>query len=151
MARVLLLNGPNLDLLGRREPGHYGVETLDRIVSRLREQAARSGHELLDFQSNAEHVLIERIHQAPSDGIAAIIFNPAAYTHTSIALRDALDAVAIPFVEIHISNIHVRESFRRRSYFSDRAIGVIVGCGTQGYELALQRIDRYLKETTVPV
>ncbi len=150
MARVLLLNGPNLGLLGRREPGHYGLETLDRIVCRLRELAAQAGHELLDYQSNAEHELIDRIHQATSEEIAAIIFNPAAYTHTSIALRDALDAVDIPFVEIHISNIHARESFRRRSYFSDRAIGVIVGCGTQGYELALQRIDRYLKEPTAP-
>ncbi len=150
MARILLLNGPNLGLLGRREPGHYGAETLDRIVSRLRERAVEAGHELLDFQSNAEHELIDRIHRAAQEGVAGIVFNPAAYTHTSIALRDALDAVAIPFVEVHISNIHAREAFRHRSYFSDRAIGVIVGCGPQGYELALQRIDHYLEESGAP-
>ncbi len=138
MARVLLLNGPNLNLLGQREPDLYGSDSLADIVSRLSLMATAAEHEMLAFQSNAEHELIARIHQAKSEGVAFIIINPAAFTHTSIALRDALDAVAIPFVEVHISNIHSREPFRRHSYFSDRAAGVIVGCGVQGYELAFQ-------------
>ena len=138
LARVLLLNGPNLNLLGQREPDLYGSDSLADIVSRLSLMATAAEHEMLAFQSNAEHELIARIHQAKSEGVAFIIINPAAFTHTSIALRDALDAVAIPFVEVHISNIHSREPFRRHSYFSDRAAGVIVGCGVQGYELAFQ-------------
>ncbi len=138
MARLLLLNGPNLNLLGQREPDLYGHDTLADIVDRLRKTAFTAGHELLDLQSNAENELIDRIHQAATEDIDFIIFNPAAFTHTSIALRDALDGVAIPFVEVHISNIHARESFRRRSYFSSAAAGIIVGCGVFGYELALQ-------------
>lgn len=138
MAKLLLLNGPNLNLLGVREPEKYGVATLADIVSRLQSQAAQHGHTLDHLQSNAEHVLIERIHAARSDGTAFILINPAALTHTSVALRDALLGVAIPFIEIHISNVHAREDFRQHSYFSDIAVGVIAGLGAQGYELALQ-------------
>ena len=137
MASVLVLNGPNLNLLGTREPGHYGQVTLAEIETRLRAQAQREGHELAFVQSNAEHVLIERIHAAPRDGVRFILINPAAFTHTSVALRDALLAVAIPFIEVHLSNVHAREPFRRHSYFSDIAVGVICGLGAQGYELAL--------------
>jgi 3-dehydroquinate dehydratase-2 len=137
MARILLLNGPNLDRLGSREPAQYGAETLGGIVARLEAQARVAGHELVAFQSNAEHELIARIHAATAEGIGFIIFNPAAFTHTSIALRDALLAVAIPFIEVHLSNVHAREAFRHHSYFSDVAVGVIAGLGAQGYELAL--------------
>ena len=138
MAKLLLLNGPNLNLLGVREPEKYGAATLADIVSRLQSQAVPHGHTLDHLQSNAEHVLIERIHAARSDGTAFILINPAALTHTSVALRDALLGVAIPFIEIHISNVHAREDFRQHSYFSDIAVGVIAGLGAQGYELALQ-------------
>jgi len=138
MAKLLLLNGPNLNLLGVREPGHYGHETLPMICDRLAQQAAASGHQLSSFQSNAEHELIDRIHAAREQQIAYILINPAAFTHTSVALRDALAAVAIPFIEIHLSNVHAREPFRRHSYFSDRAEGVISGFGALSYELALQ-------------
>ena len=137
MASVLVLNGPNLNLLGTREPGHYGQVTLTEIETRLRAQAQREGHELAFVQSNAEHVLIDQIHVAPRDGVRFILINPAAFTHTSVALRDALLAVAIPFIEVHLSNVHAREPFRRHSYFSDIAVGVICGLGAQGYELAL--------------
>jgi 3-dehydroquinate dehydratase-2 len=137
MASVLVLNGPNLNLLGTREPGHYGQVTLTEIETRLRDQAQREGHELAFVQSNAEHVLIDQIHVAPRDGVRFILINPAAFTHTSVALRDALLAVAIPFIEVHLSNVHAREPFRRHSYFSDIAVGVICGLGAQGYELAL--------------
>lgn len=137
MAKLLLLNGPNLNLLGTREPQLYGGDTLDTVVQRLQAQAATLGHAVAALQSNAEHSLIERIHLARTDGTAYIIINPGAYTHTSIALRDALLAVNIPFIEIHISNVHAREEFRRHSYFSDVAAGVIVGFGTLGYDLAL--------------
>ena len=145
MASILLLNGPNLNLLGTREPGVYGADTLASITETLRQQAAALGHTLSDFQSNAEYALIDRIHQARDEGTAFIIINPAAFTHTSVALRDALLAVAIPFIEVHLSNVHKREAFRHHSYFSDVAQGVIVGLGAQGYSLALQAADRLLK------
>ncbi len=138
MAKILVLNGPNLNLLGTREPEVYGKLTLADIGARLKKMAADSQHELDFMQSNAESSLIERIHAARTDGVKFIIINPAAFTHTSVALRDALLAVAIPFIEVHISNVHARESFRHHSYFSDVAVGTIVGLGAQGYELALQ-------------
>jgi 3-dehydroquinate dehydratase-2 len=137
MATILVLNGPNLNLLGTREPKHYGKTTLADIDQRLSAQAKAAGHQLISFQSNSEAELVERVHRAPSENVAFIIINPAAFTHTSVALRDALAAVAIPFVEVHLSNIHAREAFRQHSYFSDLAIGVISGLGAQGYELAL--------------
>ncbi|HFD80781.1 MAG TPA: type II 3-dehydroquinate dehydratase [Gammaproteobacteria bacterium] len=138
MAKLLVLNGPNLNLLGSREPGHYGADTLDSIYRRLEAVAREAGTELLCFQSNAEHELIDHIHAAPHEGIDFILFNPAGFTHTSVALRDALLAVGIPFIELHLSNVHAREEFRHRSYFSDIAVGVISGLGPVGYELALQ-------------
>jgi len=138
MPSILVLNGPNLNLLGTREPQVYGQDTLDDIRGRLEGMAAQAGHTLEMFQSNAEHALIERIHQAREASVAFILINPAAFTHTSIALRDALLGVAIPFIEIHLSNIFSREPFRAHSYFSDVAVGVISGLGIQGYELALQ-------------
>jgi 3-dehydroquinate dehydratase-2 len=138
MARLLLLNGPNLNLLGTREPGHYGAERLGAIESRLTARARSAGHDLACFQSNAEHELVERVHRASGEGVAFAILNPAAYTHTSIALRDALLAAALPFIEVHLSNVHRREPFRQRSYFSDIAVGVITGLGAQGYDLALE-------------
>jgi len=137
MAQLLVLHGPNLDLLGTREPEVYGRATLAQINVDLREQATSAGHALHDLQSNAEHVLIERIHAARTDGTAFILFNPAAFTHTSVALRDALAAVAIPFIEIHLSNPHTREDFRRLSYFSDLAVGVVCGFGPDSYRYAL--------------
>jgi len=144
MAQLLLLNGPNLNLLGTREPGTYGTETLAQIEARLSEQATQAGHRLSSLQSNAEADLINRIHQAGQDKIDFILFNPAALTHTSIALRDALLSVKIPFIEIHLSNVHARESFRHHSYFSDIAAGVIIGLGPLGYELALAAALRRL-------
>ena len=138
MAHVLLLNGPNLNLLGSREPGHYGVATLHEIEARLGQVAAEAGHHLSSFQSNSEAELIENIHKAPTSHVAFIIFNPAAFTHTSVALRDALLAVKIPFIEVHLSNVHAREPFRHHSYFSDIAVGTVVGLGPFGYELALR-------------
>ena len=138
MATLLVLHGPNLSLLGSREPGHYGLATLDSINRGLEETAAAAGHQLIAFQSNAEHALIERVHAAAQEGVAFIIINPAGYTHTSVALRDALLAVKIPFIEVHLSNIHAREPFRRHSYFSDVAVGVLSGLGPQVYQLALQ-------------
>ncbi len=137
MARLLVLHGPNLNLLGTREPEHYGSETLKAIDARLKSQAEQAGHTLESFQSNAEHALIERVHAAAREGVNFILINPAGFTHSSIALRDALTGVAIPFIEIHLSNVHAREPFRQQSYFSDRAVGVITGLGAQGYELAL--------------
>lgn len=137
MANLLLLNGPNLNLLGSREPGTYGTSTLPEITARLIKLASEAGHELSALQSNSEAELINRIHQAGQEQIDFILFNPAAYTHTSIALRDALLAVKIPFIEIHLSNVYARESFRHHSYFSDIATGVIAGFGPLGYELAL--------------
>ncbi len=138
MAQILVLNGPNLNLLGRREPDHYGVVTLDQIRQRLEARASAAGHQLDFFQSNAEHALVDRIHQAGEAGVAFILINPAAFTHTSVALRDALLGVAIPFIEVHLSNVHAREPFRHHSYLSDVAVGVITGLGAQGYELALE-------------
>ena len=137
MAKLLVLHGPNLNLLGEREPGIYGRTTLEQINSRLGKRAAEVGHELETFQSNAEHELVDRVQAARLDGTSFILINPAAFTHTSVALRDALAAVRIPFVEVHLSNIYARESFRQHSYFSDIAVGVISGLGAQGYLLAL--------------
>ncbi|MGC9457673.1 MAG: type II 3-dehydroquinate dehydratase [Halothiobacillaceae bacterium] len=148
MASILLLNGPNLNLLGRREPDKYGHARLDDIVDRLQAQARAAGHELQHLQSNAEHQLIERIHAAADDGTAWIIINPAAFTHSSIALRDALLGVALPFVEVHLSNIHAREPFRHHSYLSDVAAGVLAGFGPIGYELALEAVIRRLETAT---
>ncbi len=138
MASILVLHGPNLNLLGTREPKNYGRTTLAEIDLRLTTLASQAGHHLLTMQSNAEYELIERIHDAGKEGIHFIIFNPAAFTHTSVALRDALLGVALPFIEVHLSNVHAREVFRHHSYFSDIATGVICGLGAQGYELALQ-------------
>ena len=137
MSAILCLNGPNLNLLGQREPGTYGQITLAQIEQRLRDAAQQAGVALLFAQSNAEHALIEHIHRAPADDVAFMIFNPAAFTHTSVALRDAILAVGLPFIEVHLSNIHARETFRAHSYFSDIAAGVISGLGAHGYELAL--------------
>jgi 3-dehydroquinate dehydratase II len=138
MARLLLLNGPNLNLLGSREPEIYGADTLDAIEKRAIELAREQGHELIAFQSNAEHELIGRIQTARSQGIGFVIFNPGGFTHTSVALRDALLGVRLPFIEIHLSNPHARESFRHHSYLSDIADGVIYGLGAFGYELAVR-------------
>ncbi|MEW6352809.1 MAG: type II 3-dehydroquinate dehydratase [Pseudomonadota bacterium] len=144
MATLLVLHGPNLNLLGSREPEVYGTARLADINARLEQLAEAVGHTLEFYQSNAEHELVERIQSAPADSVDFIIFNPAAFTHTSIALRDALCAVRIPFIEVHLSNIHAREAFRRTSYFSDIAAGVISGLGAHGYELALQAALHYL-------
>lgn len=138
MARLLVLHGPNLNLLGTREPEVYGYDTLADIDARLEALVVDAGHQLDTLQSNAEHELVERIHRARAEGVACIVFNPGAFTHTSIALRDALLGVAIPFIEVHLSNVHAREAFRRQSYLSDVAVGVITGLGARGYELALQ-------------
>lgn len=147
-ARILVLQGPNLNLLGTREPHIYGSTTLADIEQRLRPMAEKAGFALEQYQSNAEHALIDRIHQARTDGTQFILINPAAFTHSSVALRDALSGVAIPFIEIHISNVHARETFRHHSYLSDIAVGVIAGLGVQGYELALQAaITRLAQES----
>jgi len=137
MASILVLHGPNLNLLGTREPEKYGTETLTEIDKRLQNKAQSVGIAIQTMQSNAEHALIDRIHAAKNDGTTCIIINPAAFTHTSVALRDALLGVAIPFYEVHLSNVHAREAFRRESYFSDVARGVICGLGSFGYEAAL--------------
>jgi 3-dehydroquinate dehydratase-2 len=144
MARFLLLNGPNLGLLGRREPGVYGTTTLADIEATLKQQALSAGHELDTLQSDSEAELIRRIHSARDEHVAAILFNPAAFTHTSIALRDALLAVQIPFVELHLSNVAAREDFRQRSFFADIAIGTITGFDVTSYELALTAAIRHL-------
>ena len=144
MAHLLLLNGPNLNLLGVREPAVYGHVTLEQIHERMTQLAADAGHRLSTLQSNSEAELIARIHQAPAGHVAFIIFNPAAFTHTSIALRDALLAVKIPFIEVHLSNVHAREPFRHLSYFSDIAVGTITGLGAVGYELALRAAAHHL-------
>ncbi len=138
MARVLLLNGPNLNLLGTRETSVYGTDTLEAIEQRVAAVAREAGHELVTYQSNAEHELIERIHRARAEGVAFLILNPGAFTHTSVALRDAILATALPFIEVHLSNPHARELFRRHSYFSDIAVGVISGLGAFGYEAAMR-------------
>ena len=147
MAKILVLNGPNLNMLGIREPEHYGCVTLPQIQQQLEQQAQQLNHSLDFYQSNAEHALVERIHQAFHDKVDFIIINPAAFTHTSIALRDALSAVAIPFIEVHLSNVHTRERFRHHSYLSDHAIGVICGLGDQGYDFALQAANKHLTNT----
>ncbi len=144
MAQILLINGPNLNLLGSREPELYGRDTLAQIEDRLRAQAAEAGHQLQCLQSNAEHALIDRVHAAKADGTAFLIINPGALTHTSIALRDALIGVGLPFIEVHLSNVFARESFRHHSFISDIAAGCIVGLGPIGYELALQAAARRL-------
>ena len=135
---MLLLNGPNLNLLGTREPALYGTETLEAIEQRTAAIAQETGHSLTAYQSNAEHELIERVQRARADGVAFLIVNPGAFTHTSIALRDALLASGLPFIEVHLSNPHAREPFRRQSYFSDIALGVVSGLGAFGYEVAMR-------------
>ncbi|MEO6171333.1 MAG: type II 3-dehydroquinate dehydratase [Lysobacter sp.] len=137
MAKLLVLHGPNLNLLGEREPAIYGRTTLAQIDADLQSAAAAAGHDLTSLQSNAEHELVDRVQAARADGTAVILINPAAFTHTSVALRDAFAAVAIPFYEIHLSNPHAREPFRHHSYFSDLAVGVIAGLGAAGYRCAL--------------
>lgn len=157
MANILILHGPNLNLLGTREPQHYGQTSLHEIDQKLHALAAADGHTLRARQSNAEHDLVEWVQQSAGDGhgnghgtgererVDFIIINPAAFTHTSVAIRDALAAVAIPFIEIHLSNVHAREPFRRQSYFSDLAVGVIAGLGAQGYEFAYAAAAAYLR------
>lgn len=144
MAKVLLINGPNLNLLGQREPEIYGSDTLADIESRLQAQARAAGHELVCFQSNTEGAIVDRIQAGQSEGVAYIIINAGALTHTSVALQDVLAATAIPFIEVHISNVYARESFRHHSYLSALASGIIVGVGTQGYELAMEAVIRRL-------
>ena len=147
MAKLLVLHGPNLNLLGRREPALYGVDTLAEINARLKRRAAAAGHALDALQSNAEHELVDAVQQAKANDVAFIVVNPAAFTHTSVALRDALLAVNIPFIEVHLSNVHAREAFRRHSYFSDIAEGVIAGLGAAGYEYALTEALRRIDAT----
>jgi 3-dehydroquinate dehydratase II len=142
--KVLVLHGPNLNLLGTREPQIYGGGTLKDISGRLAAQAAAAGIKLDSFQTNSESGLIERIHEARQAGVDFIVINPAAFTHTSVALRDALAAVSIPFIEVHLSNVHAREPFRRHSYFSDLAVGTICGLGSRGYEYALAHAIAYM-------
>ena len=146
MATILVLHGPNLNLLGEREPEIYGSTTLNDINTRLELQARERGHHLLSMQSNAEYELVERVQDARHEGVNFILINPAAFTHTSVALRDALAAVAIPFIEIHLSNVHAREAFRQHSYFSDLAKGVICGLGAQGYDFGLQAALHHLEQ-----
>jgi 3-dehydroquinate dehydratase-2 len=146
MANLLVLNGPNLNLLGSREPKHYGRATLGDIRDRLRQQAQQAGHRLAFLQSNAEHELVDAVHRARDEQVDFILINPAAFTHTSVALRDALAAVEIPFIEIHLSNVHAREPFRAHSYFTDIAVGIIAGLGAQGYELGLQAALHHIDE-----
>ena len=146
MASLLLINGPNLNLLGSREPAVYGETNLADVESRLTSLAAEQGHELQCFQSNAEHEIVDRIQQAASDKSDFILLNPGAFTHTSIAIRDALLAVSIPFIEIHLSNVFAREDFRHHSYFSDIAAGCLFGLGAYGYELALNAATRQLED-----
>lgn len=148
MAKISVLNGPNLNLLGIREPGHYGSKSLAEIKHTLITQASELGHQLGFDQNNAEHEIIELIHQAYHAKVEFIIINPAAFTHTSVAIRDALLATQIPFIEVHLSNVHAREAFRKHSYFSDIAKGVISGLGALGYELALQAAHQSLNQKT---
>jgi 3-dehydroquinate dehydratase-2 len=148
MPKILVLHGPNLNLLGQRETHHYGHDTLQSIDQRLVEQGRRANTVVETFQSNAEGPLIDRIHAAKSGETGYIIINPAGFTHTSVALRDALAGVAIPFIEVHLSNVHAREPFRHHSYFSDIAAGVIAGLGPFGYELAMQAALRALSQAS---
>ena len=146
MARLLLINGPNLNLLGTREPGVYGDTNLQAVEDSMAELANADGHQLASFQSNAEHESVDQIQQAATDSVDFIILNPGAFTHTSIAMRDALLAVSIPFIEIHLSNVFAREDFRHSSYFSDIAAGCIFGLGAFGYEIALQAASKLLSK-----
>lgn len=146
MAKITILNGPNLNLLGVREPGHYGNKTLADIQQSAESFASKNGHQLNFYQNNAEHEIVEHVHQAFADKIDFIIINPAAFTHTSVAIRDALLATKIPFIEVHLSNVHAREPFRKHSYFSDIAQGVICGLGATGYQLALEAAHQTLLE-----
>lgn len=143
---ILVINGPNLNLLGSRETEHYGKDTLKAINTRLAARARKAGVRLATFQSNAEAALVDRVQRARKAGVDFIIINPAAYTHTSVALRDALAAVGIPFVEVHLSNVFARESFRRESFFTDIAVGIVGGLGAKGYELALEFALQYRKK-----
>jgi 3-dehydroquinate dehydratase-2 len=146
MASLLLINGPNLNLLGTREPGVYGETNLAEVETGLTAMAKELGHDLVCFQSNAEHEIVDRVQQARADAVNFILLNPGAFTHTSIAIRDALLAVSIPFIEIHLSNVFAREEFRHSSYFSDIAAGCLFGLGAYGYELALQAASQQLSE-----
>lgn len=146
MANILVLHGPNLNLLGTREPAVYGADTLEEINQRLRAQGGAAGHEVACFQSNAEHELVDRVQQARTDGTAFIVINAAAFTHTSIALRDALAAVGIPFIEVHLSNVHAREAFRHHSFLAAIAVGVIAGFGADSYRLALDAAMHRLQD-----
>ena len=146
MAQISVLNGPNLNLLGIREPNIYGNKTLEDIGVKVTEKASKLGHQLNFHQSNAEHEIVDAIHHAFQESVDFIIINPAAFTHTSVSIRDALLATKIPFIEVHLSNIHTRESFRTHSYFSDIAVGVICGLGASGYELALEAAHQILAE-----
>lgn len=146
MATITIINGPNLNLLGLREPDHYGNKTLDDIRVDLEDKATQLKHQLFFYQNNAEHCIVELIHEAYENHTDFIIINPAAFTHTSVAIRDALLATKIPFIEVHLSNIHAREAFRKHSYFSDIAKGVICGLGATGYELALHAAHQILTE-----
>jgi len=146
MAKITILNGPNLNLLGIREPGHYGNKTLADIQNNSQSFADKFGHQLNFQQNNAEHEIVEHIHQAFNDKVDFIIINPAAFTHTSVAIRDALLATKIPFIEVHLSNVHAREPFRKHSYFSDIAQGIICGLGATGYQLALEAAHQTLLE-----
>ncbi|MDP5147037.1 type II 3-dehydroquinate dehydratase [Shewanella sp. ULN5] len=146
-AKILLVNGPNLNLLGRREPGHYGTQNLATIVSELQSAASAAGVVLEHIQSNAEHEIIDAIHATDAQ---FMIINPAAFTHTSVAIRDAILGVAIPFIEVHLSNVHAREPFRHHSYFSDKALGVICGLGAQGYQFALQAALKHVQDNNAP-
>jgi 3-dehydroquinate dehydratase-2 len=148
MANLLVIHGPNINLLGNREPHYYGTSTLAALDTQLVDRAQQLGHSMECFQSNSEAELINRVQAAPQNRVDFIIINPAAYTHTSIALRDALAAIQIPFIEVHISNIYAREPFRHQSFFSDIAVGTITGLGTQGYEFALIAANSYLNEKT---
>ncbi|MEO7149910.1 MAG: type II 3-dehydroquinate dehydratase [Rhodanobacteraceae bacterium] len=147
MARILVLHGPNLNLLGQREPGIYGHATLAQIDAALTQVARAGGHTVESFQSNAENALIDRVQRARADAVDFILINPAAFTHTSVALRDALAAAAIPFIEVHLSNPHAREPFRRQSYFSDLAVGVIAGFGADSYLFAMEAALKRLSES----
>lgn len=153
MAKLLVLHGPNLNLLGEREPGIYGRMPLAEIDRALEADAQRAGHAIECLQSNAEHVLVDRIQAARHDGTAFILINPAAFTHTSVALRDALSAVALPFIEVHLSNPHAREPFRKHSYFSDLALGVIAGFGAESYRFAMEAalgwLDKHMAASAI--
>lgn len=151
MSKLLVLHGPNLNLLGTREPAVYGTTTLAEINERLKTVASEAGVALEAFQSNSEGALVDRVQAAKPEGVAMIVINPGAYTHTSIALRDAFSAVAIPFIEIHLSNVHAREEFRRKSYFSDVAVGVITGLGADGYQFAVEAAIRRIKRSAQTV